>query len=44
MIDLASSYVRSCLTTWCVDAGADPEGGVGGGPGGPAPTFFIKNE
>ena len=33
--------MRSCLTTWCVDAGADPERG---GPGGPAPTFFIKNE
>ena len=29
--------MRSCLTTWCVDAGADPGGGGGGGPGGLAP-------
>ena len=34
------------MTTWCVDAGADPEWGEGGGGvlGGPAPTFFIQIE
>ena len=34
--------MRSCLTTWCVDAGADPEGGGGGGGGswGVRPPLF----
>ena len=38
--------MRSCLTTWCVDAGADPGGGGGGGGGLGVrpPLFFIKNE
>ena len=37
--------MRSCLTTGCMDAGADPGEG---GPGGLAPSFIIsivkKNE